>query len=62
MQGALSLDGANNWLQTNTFANNSAAASGGAIMYTQQRLQTNYLQAPGRKVTVNVACCRFSKF
>ena len=43
MQGALSLHGAQNWLQSNTFANNSAAEKGGAIMYTQQSLQTRYL-------------------
>ncbi|KAL3155629.1 hypothetical protein ABBQ38_010826 [Trebouxia sp. C0009 RCD-2024] len=44
--GALSLNGATNWLQFNSFDNNSAAARGGAIMYTQQSLQTNYLKAP----------------
>ena len=49
MQGALSLNGANNVLQSNSFDNNSAAARGGAIMYTQQSLQTNYLKAPGGK-------------
>lgn len=54
MQGALSLGGAYNSLSYNTFANNSAGNRGGAIMYTQQTLQTSYLQAPGAKVEVCV--------
>lgn len=49
MQGALSLDGAYNWLAGNTFANNSALNRGGAIMYTQESLQTSQLKAPGGK-------------
>lgn len=49
MQGALNLVGAHNWLNANTFANNSALNTGGAVMYTQESLQTQRLQAPGAK-------------